>query len=150
VYTNRRYLINVALTIYSMTLQFNMVRLCWLRLLRTVGGLFEHGSSCCAPLWQTFVDLGMSPLCESYLTLSTAEHIFAAHGMRLINVEEQPAHDGSLRHYACHQENGDCAVCPQTQELKSREDAEGFGEKVMDRTVHGPRYDDVTRSLVGK
>ncbi|UVT22369.1 MAG: methyltransferase domain-containing protein [Nitrospira sp.] len=39
-----------------------------------------------------------------YFTLMTAERIFAAHGVRLFDVEELPTHGGSLRIYGCHGE----------------------------------------------
>ena len=42
----------------------------------------------------------------SYLSLLAAEKIFAAHGMRVFDVEELPTHGGSLRLYVCHREAG--------------------------------------------
>jgi SAM-dependent methyltransferase len=38
----------------------------------------------------------------SYLSLHTVERIFAAHGLRVVDVEELPTHGGSLRVHACH------------------------------------------------
>ena len=38
----------------------------------------------------------------SYFSLLTAERVFAAHGLRLFDVEELPTHGGSIRIYACH------------------------------------------------
>jgi SAM-dependent methyltransferase len=38
----------------------------------------------------------------SYFSALTAERIFAAHGMRMFDVDELPTHGGSLRIYACH------------------------------------------------
>jgi SAM-dependent methyltransferase len=76
----------------------------------------------------------------SYLSLSTSERIFAAHGMKIFDVEELPTHGGSLRIYACHEENAKYQVQPRVRELKSLEEAagfgrieyyQGFGEKVM-------------------
>jgi 2-polyprenyl-3-methyl-5-hydroxy-6-metoxy-1,4-benzoquinol methylase len=40
----------------------------------------------------------------SYFSLLTAERIFAAHGLRLFDVEELPTHGGSIRVFACHHE----------------------------------------------
>ena len=37
----------------------------------------------------------------SYFSLLTVERIFAAHGLRLFDVEELPTHGGSIRIYAC-------------------------------------------------
>ncbi len=39
----------------------------------------------------------------SYFSLLTVERIFAAHGLRLFDVDELATHGGSLRIYACHQ-----------------------------------------------
>jgi hypothetical protein len=39
----------------------------------------------------------------SYLSLTTVQTIFNAHGLRVYDVEEIPTHGGSLRIYACHQ-----------------------------------------------
>jgi len=38
----------------------------------------------------------------SYFSAMTAERIFAAHGMRLFDIQELPTHGGSLRIFACH------------------------------------------------
>jgi len=40
----------------------------------------------------------------SYLSLLAAEKIFAAHGMRVFDVEELPTHGGSLRLFVCHRD----------------------------------------------
>ena len=40
----------------------------------------------------------------SYLSLLVAEKIFAAHGMRVFDVEELPTHGGSLRLFVCHRD----------------------------------------------
>ncbi len=41
----------------------------------------------------------------SYLSLSTVRKIFTHHGLKLFNVIELPVHGGSIRIYACHEEN---------------------------------------------
>jgi SAM-dependent methyltransferase len=64
----------------------------------------------------------------SYLSFSTARRVFAAHGLRLFDVEELPTHGGSLRIYGCH---ADDAAKPETgraAELRAREDAAGYSE----------------------
>jgi SAM-dependent methyltransferase len=38
----------------------------------------------------------------SYFSLLAAEKVFAAHGLRIFDVEELPTHGGSLRIFACH------------------------------------------------
>ena len=64
----------------------------------------------------------------SYLSFTTARRVFAAHGLRLFDVEELPTHGGSLRIYGCH---GDDAVkrdAERAGELLAREDAAGYSE----------------------
>ena len=63
----------------------------------------------------------------SYLSLTTTESIFAAHGLRLFDVEELATHGGSLRIYACHAENTRAPTSARVLELKACEAAEGFG-----------------------
>ena len=41
----------------------------------------------------------------SYFSLVSAERIFAAHGLRIFDVDELWTHGGSLRIYACHTAN---------------------------------------------
>ncbi len=76
----------------------------------------------------------------SYFSFLTARKVFAAHGLRVFDVDEIPSHGGSLRVYVCH----DGAGHRETRAvgaLGGREiDAgltriatyEGFGEKVKD------------------
>ena len=51
----------------------------------------------------------------SYLSFATVARVFAAHGLRLFDVQELPTHGGSLRIFACH--DGD----PQEQTAAARE-----------------------------
>ncbi len=57
----------------------------------------------------------------SYFSWITTESVFAAHGLRLFDVEEIPTHGGSLRIYACHNENQALATTDRARELKARE-----------------------------
>ena len=41
----------------------------------------------------------------SYLSLHVVEQVFAAHGLRIFDVEQLSTHGGSLRIFACHQKN---------------------------------------------
>src|SRR5581483_2655547 len=41
----------------------------------------------------------------SYFTFSTVREVFAAHGLRLFDVEELPTHGGSLRIYGAHDDD---------------------------------------------
>jgi SAM-dependent methyltransferase len=64
----------------------------------------------------------------SYLSFTTAQRVFAAHGLRLFDVEELPTHGGSLRIYGCHDDD---AAKPETDRaagLIAREDAAGYSE----------------------
>jgi len=51
--------------------------------------------------------------------------VFAAHGLRLYDVEEIPTHGGSLRIYGCHAD-ADLADSPATAELERREREAGL------------------------
>ncbi len=63
----------------------------------------------------------------SYFSFLAVEQVFARHGMKLFDVEELPTHGGSLRIYAAHQEDVSKTIGPRAKELKSREQAAGFG-----------------------
>ena len=62
----------------------------------------------------------------SYLSFTTVENVFAAHGLVLYDVEELPTHGGSLRIYARHTEDVSKTVGQHVKELKAREKAAGF------------------------
>ena len=63
----------------------------------------------------------------SYFSFIAVERVFARHGMKLFDVEELPTHGGSLRIYACHDSDTAKPVEARAKELKSREEAIGFG-----------------------
>lgn len=63
----------------------------------------------------------------SYFSWFTAERIFAAHGLRLFDVEELPTHGGSLRIYGCHDGNAAHPSTSRTAALRARELAAGYG-----------------------
>jgi SAM-dependent methyltransferase len=62
----------------------------------------------------------------SYFSLITVEKVFAAHGLKLFDVEELPTHGGSLRIYAGHDEDSTKPVGKRVSELRAREEAGGF------------------------
>jgi hypothetical protein len=64
----------------------------------------------------------------SYLSFATVEQVFAAHGMRLFDVEEIPNHGGSLRIYACHATDAGKPTGPRVEALRTAERAAGFGD----------------------
>lgn len=62
----------------------------------------------------------------SYFSALTSEKIFAAHGMRIFDVEELWTHGGSLRVYACHAGDATHPTLPQVAELARREREAGL------------------------
>ena len=61
----------------------------------------------------------------SYFSFRTACEIFAAHGLRVFDVEELASHGGSLRLYAC-LEGSSHPTTDRIEELGRREDAAGY------------------------
>jgi SAM-dependent methyltransferase len=57
----------------------------------------------------------------SYLSFLTASRIFAAHGLRLFDVEELPTHGGSLRVYGAHHDDPGKPDSERARELRARE-----------------------------
>jgi hypothetical protein len=62
----------------------------------------------------------------SYFSLHTTERLFAAHGLRLFDVDEVPTHGGSLRVYGCHAEDETKPTTAAVVELREREIAGGY------------------------
>jgi SAM-dependent methyltransferase len=62
----------------------------------------------------------------SYFSGLTAEKIFAAHSMRIFDVEELWTHGGSLRIYACHASDATHPSLPSISELVRREREAGL------------------------
>ncbi len=61
----------------------------------------------------------------SYLSATAVSKVFAAHGLRLFDVEELPTHGGSLRIYACHDGNANRPQEARLNDLLAREQAVG-------------------------
>lgn len=57
----------------------------------------------------------------SYFSWVTVEKIFAAHGLRLFDVEELSTHGGSLRIYACHEDDDSKSLSKRAAALKNWE-----------------------------
>jgi SAM-dependent methyltransferase len=77
----------------------------------------------------------------SYFSLLAVEPVFHRHGLRLFDVDCLPTHGGSLRIYACHDNDTARQTTPRVAELNSRETAAGlrtpacyaaFGERVRE------------------
>jgi len=82
----------------------------------------------------------------SYLSFSTVREIFAAHGLRLFDVERLTTHGGSLRIYACHADDRR-AEEQHVAELLSAEETGGF--RSIDRYLSfGPRVEETKRALL--
>jgi 2-polyprenyl-3-methyl-5-hydroxy-6-metoxy-1,4-benzoquinol methylase len=62
----------------------------------------------------------------SYFSFTTAEQIFARHGLACFDVEEIPTHGGSIRVYARHGEDASKAVSLRVTELKAKEETAGL------------------------
>ena len=64
----------------------------------------------------------------SYFSFSTAERIFAAHGLTLFDVDELATHGGSLRIYARHDEDTSKPVTAAVDALRAAEAEAGLNE----------------------
>jgi SAM-dependent methyltransferase len=62
----------------------------------------------------------------SYLSFLTVCRVFSAHELQIFDVEELPTHGGSLRIFAQHSMTGKHAVSPRVDDLRHREQAQGF------------------------
>ena len=62
----------------------------------------------------------------SYFSALTADRIFAAHGMRIFDVDELSTHGGSLRIYACHADDDSHPTETSVSELLRREREAGL------------------------
>lgn len=83
----------------------------------------------------------------SYFSFLAVERVFARHGMRLFDVEELPTHGGSLRIYACHDEDASKPIQARALALKSREETAGFGQ--LNRYISfGPQVEATKRKLL--
>ena len=68
----------------------------------------------------------------SYFSFTTVTEVFAAHGLRLFDVEELPTHGGSLRIYGCHAEDPR-PQAPAARAMLDREAAAGYGDPALYR-----------------
>lgn len=62
----------------------------------------------------------------SYFSLLSTEKILGAAGLAVFDVEELPTHGGSLRIYACHEEDRSKSVSPHVPSLRAEEAAAGL------------------------
>ena len=83
----------------------------------------------------------------SYFSFLAVEQVFARHGMKLFDVEEIPTHGGSLRIYACHEQDASKPIGDRARELKSREETIGFG-RLNHYLSFGPQVEETKRKLL--
>jgi SAM-dependent methyltransferase len=62
----------------------------------------------------------------SYFSFLTVSRVFAAHGLRLFDVEELPTHGGSLRVYGCHEDDAEKRDTARALRLREREREAGY------------------------
>lgn len=63
-----------------------------------------------------------------YLSLLAVEAVFAAHGLKVFDVEELATHGGSLRVMACHTASANYPAGTGLAKVRQDEDAAGFGQ----------------------
>ncbi len=83
----------------------------------------------------------------SYFSFLTVGRVFAAHGLRLFDVEELQTHGGSLRVYACHSEDQGKVESDAARKLRERELAAGY-EKLETYLGYGRRVEADKRQIL--
>jgi hypothetical protein len=84
----------------------------------------------------------------SYLSFGTVARVFAAHGLRLFDVSELPTHGGSLRIFACHDDD-EREQTAAARAMLEREHGAGL-EDVQTYLAYGQRVVADKRQLVTK
>ncbi len=88
----------------------------------------------------------------SYFSFLTVSAVFAAHGLRLFDVQELPTHGGSLRIFAAHAEDSEKPQTDAARELAERERAAGY-ERLDTYRGYGRRVEadkrQILRFLIG-
>jgi SAM-dependent methyltransferase len=83
----------------------------------------------------------------SYFSFLTVSAVFAAHGLRLFDVQELPTHGGSLRIYAAHAEDAEKSETAAARELAERERAAGY-ERLETYLGYGLRVEQDKRQIL--
>jgi SAM-dependent methyltransferase len=83
----------------------------------------------------------------SYFSFGTVSRVFAAHGLRLYDVEELPTHGGSLRVYGAHEDDAQKPETDRARELLARERAAGFDD-LATYTGYGERVQADKREIL--
>jgi SAM-dependent methyltransferase len=84
----------------------------------------------------------------SYFSFLTVSAVFAAHGLRLFDVQELPTHGGSLRIFAAHQEDAEKPESAAARALAERERAAGY-ERLETYLGYGLRVERDKRQILG-
>ncbi|RJQ42902.1 MAG: class I SAM-dependent methyltransferase [Nitrospiraceae bacterium] len=83
----------------------------------------------------------------SYFSFISVQRVFAAHGLRIFDVEEVPTHGGSLRIFSCHEDNGSRQIEKRAYDLIKREEQEGFRDMEFYSTF-GEKVRETKRSIL--
>jgi SAM-dependent methyltransferase len=84
----------------------------------------------------------------SYFSFLTVSKVFAAHGLRLFDVEELPTHGGSLRIYGAHADDTGKPESDTARELAQRERDAGY-ERLETYRGYGRRVEQDKRAILG-
>jgi len=83
----------------------------------------------------------------SYFSFLTVSAVFAAHGLRVFDVQELPTHGGSLRIFAAHSEDGEKRETDAARELAERERTAGY-ERLETYSGYGRRVEQDKRQIL--
>jgi SAM-dependent methyltransferase len=83
----------------------------------------------------------------SYFSFLTVSAVFAAHGLRVFDVQELPTHGGSLRIFAAHSEDGEKRETDAARELAERERVAGY-ERLDTYLGYGRRVEADKRAIL--
>jgi SAM-dependent methyltransferase len=83
----------------------------------------------------------------SYFSFLTVSAVFAAHGLRVFDVQELPTHGGSLRIFATHAEDAEVRETDAARELAERERAGGY-EQLDTYRGYGKRVEQDKRQIL--
>jgi SAM-dependent methyltransferase len=83
----------------------------------------------------------------SYFSFLTVSRVFAAHGLRLYDVEEISTHGGSLRVYGCHREDAAKPDSARAIQMREREREAGY-EQLETYTRYGARVEADKRGIL--
>jgi SAM-dependent methyltransferase len=83
----------------------------------------------------------------SYFSFLTVSRVFAAHGLRLFDVEELPTHGGSLRVYGAHDDDAAKRDTARALEMRERERGAGY-ERLETYTCYGARVEADKRRIL--